>query len=118
MFKILENINDKTLSLNPELITFWEDCINVDFITDNDLVFNEIDKVKMLKWTRNLRGLLVAEMNIPEIYVYPNIRINNLTNFEFTPKWIYDHKGLYLIKSDLVESLYEQFLIKYKKNKD
>jgi len=115
MLTVLQEAEEKVLSLDDKLITYWEDLINSGIITNDMLTFNPLTPQLRWKWRMNLRGLLIAEFNIPEIYVYPNIRINNISNYDFKSDKALEFEGIYIIDSSFLEKAYEDYLIKYKK---
>lgn len=114
MLTVLEDVKNKVLSLDKDLITYWEDVIATG-INKSLLTYVELTPQIRWKWRMNLRGLLIAEFSIPEIYVYPNIRVNNLTNYDFNSDKVLSLDGIYLIDSDFIEKKYEDYLVKYKR---
>jgi len=114
MLTVLEDVKNKVLSLDKDLITYWEDVIATG-INKSLLTYVELTPQIRWKWRMNLRGLLIAEFSIPEIYVYPNIRVNNLTNYDFNSGKVLSLDGIYLIDSDFIEKKYEDYLVKYKR---
>jgi len=115
MLSVLREVEDKVLSLDERLLTYWEDLINSGSITKDLLTYHSLTPQIRWKWRMNLRGLLITEFKIPEIYVYPNIRINGITNYEFNSDKILTMEGINIIDSSFLEKAYEDYLIKYKK---
>ena len=115
MLSVLKETDEKVISLDESLITYWEDIITSGVISDDILTFVPLTPQVRWKWRMNLRGLLIAELDIPEIYVYPNIRINNITNYDFKSDEALEIEGLNVIDSRFLEKKYEDYLIKYKK---
>ena len=104
-----------TPQLDEKLVNYWEDMISSGYITDDMVDVVTIEPYEVYKWLRDLRGLIITKFKIPEVYVYPNIRINNLTNYDFkiTPdgKLISELK---IIKGEVLQDLYNDYLVKYK----
>jgi len=115
MLTVLEETYEKVLCLDSKLINFWEDVINSGLITEDKIEENPVTAQLKYKWRRNLRGLLITEFKIPEIYVYPNVRINNVTNYSFNKDNIYLSDTIKVIDANFIESMYEDYLIKWKK---
>jgi len=115
MLSVLKETDEKVISLDESLITYWEDIITSGVISDDILTFVPLTPQVRWKWRMNLRGLLITELDIPEIYVYPNIRINNITNYDFKSDEALEIEGLNVIDSRFLEKKYEDYLIKYKK---
>ena len=115
MFSVLENIVDEDLALDESLLNYWEDLIGSDLITPDLLSFNEVTPQLLWKWRMNIRGLMYSEFRIPYEFIYPNIRVNGLTNYDLQDDKVKDITGFYLIDSKFLESKYEEYLIKYKK---
>ena len=44
MFTVLEQADEKVLSLDKDLLTYWEDIILSGVISKDDLTFNKVDK--------------------------------------------------------------------------
>jgi hypothetical protein len=115
MFSVLQDVKDNNIILDDSLLTYWEDIVNSGIITNDLLSYMELTPQVRYKWRMNLRGLLVAELDIPQIYAYPNIRVNGLTNYDFKLNVIPDIKGLNIIDAEFLENAYQDYLIKYKK---
>jgi len=117
MLSVLEDIVDDDLSLDEKLITFWEDVIRSGLIGKDQISFNPLTPQELWMWRMNFRGLLFSKFKIPHEYIYPNIRINNLTSYGFKDTEVVNMSGVYIIDSDVLESIYEEYLTKYETKK-
>ena len=115
MFSVLKDIADEDLFLNERLLNYWEDLIGSGLVKDDLLTFNEVTPQLLWKWRLNIKGLMYSEFRIPNEFIYPNIRINGLTNYDLKNDVVKDISGFYLIDSKFLESKYEEYLIKYEK---
>ena len=114
MVSVFNNI-DTEIDLDESLLNYWEDVLNSGLITKDLLTFREVSFQERYKWRMNLYGLFKCVLNIPRIYIYPNIRVNNITNYDFKGDIVRTMKGFYLIDPTFLESQYEKYLVRYKK---
>ncbi len=117
---MLSVLSDYTNYNNPQLderlLNYWENIIASGYITDDMVDIVTIEPYEVYKWIRDLRGLIKTKFKIPDVYIYPNIRINNLSNYDFKIDF---ERGklptkLKIIKGEILQDLYNDYLVKYK----
>jgi len=115
MFTIVNDILEEypEQSLDQKIMNYWEDMINSGLLTDENINYVEVDLSVLNQWVLNFTGLLKAVTDIPDKYIYPNMRINGITDYEFTSDRITEFTKIKVIDPTTLEYYYREYIQKY-----